>query len=272
MKRKTRANPLRDASGFTLTEVLIWAGLTILSMAAIFGVMLANIEGYVGATTRLSAEESLLRAESLLKRVIRQALNVQSFPTTIVGDGWINTGYNSTVAGTGNFGLFFRESSARAVTVPRFTGLFFVAPVSAAGVHSPGALIIDLDSNGDNQVSYNYAEQYVSNLVSLRVLNPVTMPSPPGAPTNGFPRLSSVEIEITIRQFVGTQPMNRRCYLPKVAGVSVCDVGSDGKDVTRTFSILLRNNEFAPPQLTPYRARALGPLYFLQEAGGGVVQ
>lgn len=254
--------------GFTLVEMVVYAGLIGIVILAIGSAMVLNVQSYFGSVSHIDTEESLTRVEALLRRVIRQGLRVQLLagapPAAPATDGWIRA-FNGSAFANLNWGLFYREASrgdiAPAVSQPQLTGLFWIAPSVVGTVEYPGAILVDLDTNQDAQVNYHYGDAYVSNLVNV-----VVQPTPNSVTQafNGTQRLLSLEIQFTVRYFPVNRLASKRCYRP--AG---CSGDMAGRDEVRTISILLRDNEFDRSPLSgTFNERGLGPIYFFQDTGG----
>ncbi|MBX3032760.1 MAG: prepilin-type N-terminal cleavage/methylation domain-containing protein [Bdellovibrionaceae bacterium] len=250
-----------NSRGFSFVEMLIYVAMSLVTMLAAYLILMNNTQNYVGTIERVDMEQELLRVESQLKRLIQQGLNVRSGTSASPGpEGWIAT-YNSVGTTTlATWGVFQRESQNRRVgsvdSRIRNTGLFFMPPTVSGGVEKEGVLFIDQDADADGRVQASYGNSYTGNMVSLRVYNPRVTGTIPSVQ-----RLLSIDVELRVRYFPANHPKATRCFRP-----TGCSADSRGREESRSFTVLLRNNDLGPNPFNPaLRETALGKIYFFPD-------
>ncbi|MBX2988547.1 MAG: type II secretion system protein [Bdellovibrionaceae bacterium] len=239
--------------GFTMVELIIYAGLVMISLAAAYMILVTNTQNHFGTMDRLENEQVLTRIEGLLKRTMGQALNVG---TSASLGGWIQI-FNSTSTNVlTTFGVFEREAkllrSGTTDSLIRNTGIFFMPPTVNGGREFEGVLFVDLDPDGDGRVQAGYDDQFVGGLVSMQTVRPYF---------SANNRLISLDVEVRARFFPVNQSRALRCYRP-----TGCPAGmTGGRDETRVFTILFRNNNLGNSPLDGMPDLALGRVYFFQD-------
>ena len=282
------------SSGFTLTELLIASALGTLVVLLAMTILYSNTQSYVGMSSRMDSEQTLLRAESVLKRVARQGLLVRRYNEPPGGtfanqpEGWIRP-FNLATAtpaslSAGNvfqWGMFQREagviaSGAGSASTIKPTGLFYIPPTTTGGIEREGVLFIDMDTTGTGAAtdtvgpSYGANNIYVGKLSNLVVDGASFVEGQVNGQPAGTNRILSIDVEVTVRDFSIQTPAINRCYRDLAsckAANSKTDIGHDKKTV---FTIMFRDNDFGPNPASPtVEVRSLESIYFFQDYGRG---
>lgn len=280
-----------NSRGFTLVELTIYGGLAVGTLLAVFTVVVLALQSFLGSQNRIDSDDEFVRIESVLRRTFQQAVRVRRFdgalPLNNQPEGWIRN-FNSATAPINNtelLALFHFESQKvrelRGVMQVdsdlRGAGLFYLRPRVVNGVETEGVIIMAHDRINAGPMNDRVRPRFGANswagrLSGIAIPNTgintrytgVDGPDPIPYPQN---RIASFSVDVTIRFFVPTVPMNQRCY--RTAAQCNAAGMSTGHDVTKRITINLRNNEFGLNPLTRRPERLLGPLYFFNPYGRG---
>lgn len=278
-----------SSRGFTLIELTIYGALSIGTLLVVFTVFTLGLQSFLGTQNRIDSDEDFVRIESVLRRTFQQAVRVRLYngalPMNNQPEGWIRP-FNSATAPAVNtelLALFHHESQkAREIRfgIPvdsdlRGAGLFYLRPRVVGGVETEGVIIMAQDRINAGPMNDRVRPRYDNNswagrLSGIAITGITTKytgvpgPDPIPYPTD---RIASFSVDVTIRYFVPTVPINTRCYRT----VAQCNAAgtATGHDVMKRITINLRNNEFGLNPLTRKPERLLGPLYFFSPYGRG---
>lgn len=278
--------------GMTLLEVMIT--LLIVGFFALISAQLAKQAQsvYLKTSDQIEAEESLLKAEYYLRRYFSYAVgdnaledpaDSTSLPKGITvitsGTAQMNQLYDSvndagensldqlnTDSSVDVIAYWVREEGNKAadgVSDFKRTALFYMRPSPTKS----GVLFFD--QGADSTLKADYSRLFVDRLVNFSV-DALRQPS--------TQRLSALRFSITVRFFVGTDPVNYRwCSEKTKSQDSKCipgDAPFNYKDITKEIVVTLRNHVIAQSSQNPTYVdpqdgktksnfeRAFGSLYF----------
>lgn len=262
-------------AGFSLVEVMIAIGIFAFTSLIIGSLIVSSTSQSIQIQRKLTIQQQFENIESVLKRYLRQAVDLRYCAAI---PGAIATGclreYDSTTASNdvATIAVFGREVAARPVStinppnraastvitsVFRPTGIFFLPPPTSVANGYPnksGVLFIDPSQVGSDVVSPDYSDVMIPGLISFKVdsLNYQV----------GTNSMKSAQFTIVLREFLpSTGPgLHRRIFCP-----APCDTGDNlpYRDLTRTFSVVFRNNALGADPLNPTQiTRPLGLIYF----------
>lgn len=244
---------LRSQRGITLVELMIvvFTGGLLLVMA--MGTLL-NISGTSNNfSLNLDTEIQELQALNALQLVFSQATELKFANATdlntysstngrgaMVGEFDSDTVFGSSLPVT-TLAVFMRDR-----TNSRLTGISALSStLTPTAVHfqqpTPlrwGALYIALGDSSSLAPGKN--QLFFDGLVRFRILNVSTYNIDGGPPSNGEP-VTSFDVELTFRRFLGDVKPEARMFCP-VTNMAACPGIGAYKDVARVHKLILRNN------------------------------
>ncbi len=243
-------------------------------MAVIATVLsIAQIQ-YISTRDRIIAETRASEIEIALKSVLSQAVEVSN--DTAAGAGNLaalpgrlaaNFAYNTIAASPvwTTIGVFAREVRAGvgnadpvSATAIMQTAVFYRRPAAATS----GVLFIDLGNAAGAAMVAGYNDLYFDRISSISMTKS-------RHPT--YDRVTSVNFTYTIRYHVGGAQNKNWCPAADMGIAAGCIANSGWRDLTRSFSVLLRNNLLGTSAQSGNAAsavsrqdRVMGNLHFFQ--------
>ncbi len=240
---------MRLQRGFSLTELVIAAGIGTLVVFIIGGVANMAVNNYLRMTEKMEAQEVAVRAEVLLKTVFSQALEIHHTPGTIPANLGNNPGrilngidFNriaDTPAAWTALAVFLRESAQSAPGmqngIPRKTAIWYRRPEAAQ--NTSGVIFVDMGpapgAVPGPTMSPDYADQYIDRVSRLRMVK------------NRHPlydRVVSLDVELAIRYHTSRNTPRTWCPAADIGVLAACNPNSHWADYEHRFTILLKNN------------------------------
>jgi type II secretory pathway pseudopilin PulG len=246
-------NHLRSERGITLVELMIVVFTAGMLCVMAMGTLL-NISGTSSTfSANLDAEIEELQAANTAQLVFSQATELNYFGNAslnnytdfVTGQGQIRDYDSDAVFGSfppvETLAIFMRDSAASSLTAPstvssnlRPTAVYFQKPTPTTW----GVLYFSL---GDQPILAPVrAGAFYEGLIRVRILNvttytPSTITIPPKVPVTSF------DLELTFRRFIGDVPNEARMFCPASALAACPQLGAH-KDVSRIFKLTIRNN------------------------------
>lgn len=252
---------LKSQQGLTLVELMIVLFTAGLLLVTAIGLML-NVTGTSSNFVQsLDTEIEELGAANALQLVFAQATEVKFNPSltntysNANGRGAVREYDSNDDFGTrdvSTLAVFTRDRQVSRAGAPGAltsdlvsTALFFQPPTA----NTFGVLYFAL---GNGPLAPTRDQLHFDGLVRVRIRNMTTY-SPTGAsPTSGDP-VTSFDMELTFRRFMGAIPPDRRMFCPQ-AHLDACPGIGAFHDVARLFKVNLRNNVLAESPNSPNAA------------------
>ena len=294
---------LNNQAGYSLIELLVAVAIALVSIVAIWYMLLAVQSQFSSLQNKVNSEielnELMFTVEHYLGMGVDLSFSDTPLPSTVLFNGSMGkiAAYSLSnpttpfmpVNGPGKIdtlAYFLRDSlSSRNLSINapiganRFipTGIFFQRPT----IDKYGVLYVNFQNNPNAvNISPNYQDYFFEGIVDLKILNPVTSVSeiPPYQKM-----VSSVTFMVTQRNFVATMSgLPLKWCPPDKMTLAACGGTRPYVDLVKVFTVKIRNNVLgesttqrkggqiiAPNTRGPYPAtenRVFGNIYFLRPA------
>lgn len=267
---------MKSEAGYTLSEILIALAISGMVLISSMSLLISNSNQSAVLMQSLEAESEELRAQTLLQTTLGQAIQLRNWQNNDL-NGYVNAAgfgqirefdsdleWNTPPYGTHTLAIFLRDARMSTAGVPPTTvasqifrtGIFFQKPTPRTW----GVMYFDQGSGA--AVAPTQDDANFGGLTRLRIFNINVFRAEPTTPLFGAP-VTSFEVELVFRRWVGDVPANQRLYCPAAfLNTAPCLATGSHKDISRSYKIIVRNNILQASLSGPRGARLYDQIHF----------
>jgi prepilin-type N-terminal cleavage/methylation domain-containing protein len=262
----------KSEQGFTLIEVMISVFLTSIVASVAFYLMYFFYLNYHAVQGKLQTEQSLVQSIYQIQRVLSLAVDVKSAPGSLNGavialgqPGEIRDLAVTSMGGTpgqiDTMAIFLREKGGYQAA-PNMMSEYAPAAIFYARPSPTKSGVVFLDVNSTGVMSPDFGDSFFDKVVEFSITNFIS---------NTTPTLTSVELSITMRSFLESNPRGWN-FCPQAditAAVGGCSspLFTSFKDINRKVRVTFSNQVIRaksprfPQNLTAPYERTFGQIY-----------
>lgn len=274
---------LKNSLGFSMIELVIGLGLGAGAVLAITAVLMTAFTQSAVVGDAAEAEIEEMAAVNFMQAVFNQAVDVRAVGNndlnSFSGSGgklrnydsdtdWAANPMNATVK---TIAVFWRDSG-KSVPNPTATGattdfkktfIYFQKPAQApVGTQGTWGVLYANLGNDPSNLGPNRNAQVFEGFTRLQIKDVRTFSRFKAVPGINEP-VTSFNLELTFRRFVGSRDDLKRHYCPDTVA-NTCGDNAPHRDIVRVQKITLRNNVIDASPSGPFGARLFDLIHFMQ--------